>query len=73
MAIVTKTGFGPWKKTVVEHAGSEDTFSGGAKVTQENGVTCVEEGETINCIFKKRVHFRYYLWRDLCRHTKYNY
>ncbi len=43
MAKITKTGIGPWKKTIVEHAGNKDVFSGSAKITKEAGVTCVEE------------------------------
>ncbi|MDH3998539.1 MAG: hypothetical protein OET90_06830 [Desulfuromonadales bacterium] len=43
MATVTKKGIGPWRKTVVEHAGKTETFSGSAKVTEQNGAVCVTE------------------------------
>lgn len=44
MAIVTTRGIGPWKKTIVEHAGKTEVFSGNAEVTKHsNGTVCVAE------------------------------
>lgn len=43
MANVYKTGFGPWKKTVVEHAGQRTIHSGGASVETKNGTVCVTD------------------------------
>lgn len=43
MATVTKTGFGFWKKTVVEHAGKTDVYKGNAEVEYKDGSVCVTE------------------------------
>lgn len=43
MAKVSTTGFGFWKKTVVEHNGKTDVYSGNAKVDVSEGSTCVTE------------------------------
>lgn len=43
MANVYKTGFGPWKKTIVEHAGQQAVHSGSASVETKNGTVCVTD------------------------------
>lgn len=43
MVKVKTTGFGFWKKTVVEHAGRTSSFSGSVKVEEKQGATCVTE------------------------------
>lgn len=43
MARITKRGIGPWRKTIVEHAGSTDVYSGSATVSNKDGSLCVTE------------------------------
>ncbi len=43
MVKVKTTGFGPWKKTIVEHAGRTSTYSGSVRVEEKQGATCVTE------------------------------
>lgn len=43
MTTVKKTGFGFWKKTVVEHNGRTDTYGGNAEVAEKDGSVCVTE------------------------------
>lgn len=42
MKITTK-GFGPWKKTIVEHGETTTTFSGSVSIDKKDGATCVTE------------------------------
>ena len=43
MTKVTKTGFGFWKQTVVEHNGRTDVYSGSAEVEKKGNSVCVTE------------------------------
>ncbi len=40
---ITTTGFGPWRKTVVEHGDTTTTFSGPVTVEKKDGATCVTD------------------------------
>ncbi len=43
MANIKKQGFGPWKKTIVEHNGQQDVYSGNAEVQDHGDTVCVTE------------------------------
>ena len=58
MATISKTGFGWWKKTVVEHAGKTEVYKGNAKVEYKEGSVCVTESSLLSqnstCYIEKK-------------------